>query len=104
MPFVRVAEIGEIPAHEPFVARLPGQRLALVRLGGEVFAFDDACPHNLGPLGLGEVADGVLTCPLHGWQFDVRSGACRTAAGERATRHAVRVEGTTVYVDTEPEP
>ena len=104
MGFVRVAELGDVPAHEPLVVRLEGRRLALVRLGGEVFAFDDTCPHSQGPLGLGEVADGVLTCPRHGWQFDVRSGACLTAAGAHATRHAVRVEGTSVYVSAEPEP
>ncbi|HEV2819369.1 MAG TPA: Rieske 2Fe-2S domain-containing protein, partial [Solirubrobacteraceae bacterium] len=38
-------------------------------------ALDDACPHRGGPLADGLVADSCVTCPLHGWRFELRSGA-----------------------------
>jgi len=65
---------------------------------------DEGAVVALGGLGLGDVEGGVVTCPLHGWQFDVRTGACRTVPGEGVSCYVVRVEGTTVYVDPEAAP
>ena len=50
--------------------------IALFKSGGEVFALEGICPHKGAPLGQGTVADGVVSCPFHGWQFDIRTGAC----------------------------
>ena len=50
------------------------QIVALFSVGGELFALDGVCPHQGGPLGEGELIGCVVTCPWHGWQFDVRTG------------------------------
>lgn len=41
---------------------------------GTLYALDGVCPHQGGPLGKGQLENCVLTCPWHGWQFDVRDG------------------------------
>jgi nitrite reductase (NADH) small subunit len=102
MAFQRVADIGEIPPGAGHVVALGEQRIALFRLGGDVLALDGVCPHEGGPLGLGDVEAGCVTCPLHGWRFDLLTGACVGVPGERVERYAVRVEGAAVYVDPEP--
>lgn len=51
------------------------QRFALARVGGQVFAVDGICAHAAGPLGEGHLAGHTLTCPVHGWSYDVRTGA-----------------------------
>ena len=61
------------PARSPSSARPTGFR-----------AVDGACPHEGGPLADGLVADRCVTCPLHGWRFDLRTGA----RGERPTRRS----------------
>ena len=63
---------GEFPAGDRLVA--------LFRVaepdgdGGEWFALDGLCPHAGGPLGAGCLTGSTVTCPWHGWQFDVRTG------------------------------
>ena len=49
--------------------------LALFRVGDQICAFDNACPHAGGSLADGTLADGCVTCPLHGWKFDACTGA-----------------------------
>lgn len=52
-----------------------GTAFALARLGGEVVAFEDRCPHRLAPLSAGWVEDGQIRCGYHGWSFG-SDGAC----------------------------
>jgi nitrite reductase (NADH) small subunit len=73
--------------------------VALVCDSGEFLALDGVCPHQGGPLGQGELAGGVVTCPWHGWQFDVRTGCNLASPNIIQPRLAVRVEGETIYVD-----
>lgn len=104
MAFIPVAELGTLGVAKGTIVRVGGQRIALFQVDGEVIAVDDQCPHAGGPVGLGEVAEGVVTCPLHGWAFDLRSGACLTAPGEGLARRVVRIDGTTVLIELDPVP
>jgi nitrite reductase/ring-hydroxylating ferredoxin subunit len=71
----------------------------VVRAGtGEVFAVARACPHEGYPLEEGIVVGETITCPWHGWRFDLRSGACLTA-GEDTQTFPVSIEGDEVFVD-----
>ena len=54
---------------------LVGTRIvAVFRFGDELFAMDGICPHQGGPLAQGELANGCVTCPWHGWQYELSSG------------------------------
>ncbi len=53
------------------------KQVALVRQGGEIFALDGRCPHQGGPLGEGNLCEGALRCPWHGYDFDLKSGKGR---------------------------
>lgn len=53
-----------------------GKKIVVVRTGGQIYAYPDACPHAFWPLSKGIVREGVLECPGHGWEFDVRTGRC----------------------------
>jgi nitrite reductase (NADH) small subunit len=50
------------------------QRLALSRVQGQIYAVDGVCRHAAGPLGEGQLDGFTLTCPIHGWSYDVRTG------------------------------
>ena len=57
--------------NRPVARTLFGRRLVFFRSeSGQVSALDDSCPHRNAPLSAGEVADGQLACPYHGWRFD----------------------------------
>jgi nitrite reductase (NADH) small subunit len=76
-----------------------GERIiALFLLDGEVFALDDRCPHKAGPLGEGHCENGQVFCPLHGWAFDIKTGACADVPSRPAKCIPVRVEDGKVYL------
>ena len=53
------------------------KQVALVRQGGTLFALDGRCPHQGGPLGEGNVCEGALRCPWHGYDFELKTGKGR---------------------------
>lgn len=69
-----VAEAAEL-RDEPLSVLLLGQAWVLARLGGEVAAFEDRCPHRLAPLSAGWVEGDQLRCRYHGWSYG-KDGAC----------------------------
>lgn len=75
--------------------------VALYNVEGNFFALDGVCPHQGGPLGNGELAGCVVTCPWHGWQFDVTTGKHRISPSVTQPRFATRVEDGGVWVDLE---
>jgi nitrite reductase (NADH) small subunit len=79
---------------------LVGSRsVALAMVGGEVHAMDGTCPHAGGPLAEGELDGTTLRCPLHGWTFDIVTGACHVNPEDRITILEVRVVGDVVCVE-----
>ena len=93
-----VARVEEIPPGTARRVRAGEQELALVRIGDEFYATNGACLHLHGPLGEGRVDDHVLTCPWHGWQYDVRTGLNLFDHAIRVETYEVRVEGGDVKV------
>lgn len=80
-----------LTAAAPAACEVDGEPVCLVRLADGVHAFDDRCPHRGTPLSRGTVADGVITCSLHLWQFDVRTGEpVRLRVPDRLVRHEAR--------------
>jgi nitrite reductase/ring-hydroxylating ferredoxin subunit len=67
----------ELTVGTPRCVRVDGIAVLVVRDGGEVRAISDRCSHRGGALHEGEVADGCVTCPLHGSMFDLRDGSVR---------------------------
>jgi nitrite reductase (NADH) small subunit len=99
--WTRAARLEECPEGAA-IERVAGERVvALFNVGGTVYALDGVCPHQGGPLGQGALCGTTVTCPWHGWQFDVRSGAHSTNSRVVQPRFDVRVEGEWILVDLE---
>lgn len=99
--WIRIAQIDECPPGKG-IERVAGDRIvALFNVDGEFYALDGVCPHQGGPLGKGCLTGPILTCPWHGWQFDVRSGQHQLSRTLVQPRFEVRVEGGEVLVDLE---
>jgi nitrite reductase/ring-hydroxylating ferredoxin subunit len=63
-----------------------------------VIATNGQCPHAEGPLHEGDVDGTILTCPWHGWTFDLESGACQEDDSIILERYPVRIDGDDVFV------
>lgn len=96
--FVRVAGTEEVKPGHGIVAEVNGKTVAVFNVNGEFRAIDNTCLHRGGPLGEGDVEGNVVTCPWHGWQFDVTTGACVNNPSAKVEVYEVRVDGTDVKV------
>jgi nitrite reductase (NADH) small subunit len=98
--FVKVATLSELPPGTAKAVEVGGNSVALYNVGGTVYATANTCPHRGGPLGEGDLNESVITCPWHGFQYDVTTGKCQTNPALSLGCHAVRVEGQDVLVQT----
>ena len=100
---VRVARLPEVPPGTGLAVYAGGVDIALFNLDGEIVAIGSECPHQSGSLGDGQLDGEIVTCPLHGWEFDARTGGCMTVPGELVPRFPVRVDGDAIVVEL-PDP
>lgn len=77
---------------------LRGREYALFNLEGEFCAIDNECPHRGGPLGAGLLENGKVHCPLHGWAFDARTGACETKLGCEIKTYPTKYENGEIFL------
>ena len=89
--YVPVAAASQVPSDRGLAVRVGGREFALFRVDGDFYALAGECPHRGGPLGEGRTQDGHVHCPLHGWEFDVKTGACRDHPDRPASCFATRV-------------
>jgi nitrite reductase (NADH) small subunit len=76
--WVAICPLDDIPVLGSRVVKSAKGDIAVFRNGkDEVFALYDKCPHQGGPLSQGIVHDRGVTCPLHGWKIDLRSGVAQ---------------------------
>jgi Fe-S cluster biogenesis protein NfuA/nitrite reductase/ring-hydroxylating ferredoxin subunit len=90
--------ITEIPDGGVRGLTLGGEKVILSRQGKVVTCFQNACAHLGFALDDGEVEDGIITCPYHGFRYDLASGECLTAPEVQLQPRAVRVIGSRVEV------
>ena len=99
MARIRVAMAADVPIGEARVVDAGGKPIALVNAGGTLYAVDNTCLHRGGPVGEGELDGTVLTCPWHGWRWDVKTGANTNNPAVKLACHPVTVENGEVYVE-----
>lgn len=96
--FVRVASISDLNPGENKVVFIEGEEIALFNIDGEFFAISNACPHQGGPLREGSLEGDVITCPLHGWRFNVKNGINAVMPNIKVPCYQVKVEGQNILV------
>jgi nitrite reductase (NADH) small subunit len=102
--WIRLANASDCP---PGSAReyVAGERIVAVFHTDEgYFALDGVCPHQGGPLGQGKITGCIVTCPWHGWQFDVRTGQHQASRSLVHPGFPVKIEEGSLFVDLGSSP
>jgi nitrite reductase (NADH) small subunit len=99
MAKVKVATKDAVPDGEGRVVEAGGRTLALFNVDGTYYALDNSCAHRGGPLGEGEVDGTVVTCPWHGWRWNVTTGANANNPAVKVACFPVSVESGQVFVE-----
>ena len=96
--FERVADVKDIPMGESLVIEQGGHSVAIFNISGNFHAINSLCPHQGGPLGEGLVDGHIVTCPWHGWQFDVTTGESPLNSTVTQPCYELKVEGNDVLL------
>ena len=100
MAWYRVAEEGDLEPGTATVVTANGERIALCNTGESLYAIDDQCSHDKGPLDQGKLIGNRIECPRHGAQFDVTTGKALTLPAVRPIKtYNLRVEDGGVEVE-----
>jgi nitrite reductase/ring-hydroxylating ferredoxin subunit len=92
-PPLALGPLEALRARLPTLVDVDGRRFRVVEVDGELHAYATVCPHRLGPLEAAEEDDGCITCPWHGYRFDLRTGRSADGRGLRlAPAPRVRVD------------
>ena len=95
---MRVAAVADVPPGTGRVVVAKGRVLALFNVHGTFYALDNTCLHRGGPVGEGDLEETIVTCPWHGFQYDVTSGRNLFDPEVGLETFAVRVEGDDIFV------
>lgn len=97
---IKVAETKDVPAGGAIAVEVNGQKVALFNVDGSYHAIGDTCTHVGGSLSQGALNGTVVTCPLHGANFDVTTGnVLGPPAQASVTCYKVQVEGTEISIE-----
>ncbi len=95
---VKMATRGELPLGAAKEVEFEGRVYGLFNVDGEIMAMDAICPHQGGPLVDGPVEGLMVTCPWHGWQFNIKTGGTPLGPKIKQAVFEVTIEGDDVLV------
>ena len=99
MGFMRVARKDEIPAGSISEFQVEGLTIAIANVGDTFYAINNICLHRGGPLGQGLLQGVAVTCPWHGWQYDVTNGKLVMNQAIGVKTFAIEVRGEDLWID-----
>lgn len=94
-----VTTVASIPPGSGQAFTVANRRIALFNVDGKLHAMDDICPHAGAPLSEGRLTGCVVSCPWHGWDFDVTNGRMPGQAEDCQTVYPVFVNGDQIEVE-----
>lgn len=97
---VFAAKVSEVPDWGKKLVQLGQRSVLLVKSKGVMYACENECPHQSAPMQGGLLKEaGFISCPRHGYRFDLTSGACKEHPEYRLKTYTVEVRGDEVYVE-----
>ena len=99
MGFVRAAKATDIAPGTICEIQVEGKTIAMANVGGRFHAVSNICLHRGGPLGQGTLQGTVVTCPWHGWSYDVMTGKLTHNRAAGVACYPVEVRGEEVFVN-----
>ena len=102
-PFVKITTLDALREGLGRSFPLEGREIAVFLIGGVVYAVENLCPHQHIPvLDEGEIDGTHVTCPMHGWRFDLATGK-HVHSSSRLTTYETRIEGRDVLISLPTE-
>ncbi len=98
MGFIKAISISDLKPGEGKMIEVEEKAIAIFNIDGEFFAIDNTCAHRGGPLGEGFLDGKTVTCPWHGWKYDVTTGKA-VMFPNTVAKYNVKIQGNDVLVE-----
>jgi nitrite reductase/ring-hydroxylating ferredoxin subunit/DMSO/TMAO reductase YedYZ heme-binding membrane subunit len=102
--FTKVCDVNDIEEDRAKIFCIDKERIAVYKTQGKLFAVNNVCKHQNGPLGEGKILDGCITCPWHGYQYLPQNGQSPPPFKEKVSTYDVKLEGNDVWVNPKAHP
>ena len=96
---IKVGTIDDVPEGSGKTVEVDGKAIALFNINGEIYAIDNACLHRGGSLGDGFIDGETITCPLHGFQFNIPTGQGVSPPSPGVKSYSVEVRDNEIYIE-----
>lgn len=97
--WILAAKVEDVPQGTGKELIVGDEIVALFHSDEGFYAIDGICPHHGGPLGSGSLEGCQISCPWHGWTFDVRDGTYQSNSELKHPTYATKVEDGEVWID-----
>ena len=94
-----VARLEEVPNMGKKVVSVDGAEILLINLKGTIYAVEHECPHQGAPLSNALVKESYISCPRHGYRFELKDGSCREHPEFTLKTWPVRVEDGNIFLE-----
>lgn len=96
-----VAKISDVPNYGKKVVSISGREILLVNIKGNFYAVENECPHQGSPMNAAVVKDGYISCPRHGYRFNLTDGRCAEHPGCVLAVFPLQLQGDDILVECE---
>ncbi|HTS71487.1 MAG TPA: Rieske 2Fe-2S domain-containing protein [Terriglobia bacterium] len=96
--YVKAASLADLKPGKAMTVSVNGLEIALYNVDGKIYATNNTCLHQGGPLGEGGLEGEVVTCPWHMWEYNVRTGELVGNSSVKLATYPVQVEGDEIKV------
>ena len=101
--YVRLAKTGDFDIARLKSYKILGRYVGIIKDDEGTFrAMEMGCKHQGADLSQGSIREHVITCPWHGWQYDLRNGHCLRGVDTALRPHGIRIVGEDIYVSLRP--
>jgi len=96
---VFASKLSDVPNWGKKAVEINGRPILLINIKGQVYACENECPHQGVALTAGIVKEGHISCPRHGYRFDLKTGACLDSPEHALKVYSVQVQGDDILVE-----
>jgi methionine sulfoxide reductase heme-binding subunit len=104
MGYVKVCSVNDIEENRAKMFCVDKERIAVFKTEGRLFAVNNVCKHQNGPLGEGKIVDGCITCPWHGYQYLPKNGQSPPPFKEKVNTYDIKMDGADIWLNPAPYP
>ena len=95
---VNMGTLADVPPGKILEKKIMARRVAVVNENGNLFGIESDCKHMRASLAKGKITDGIVTCPWHGWKYDLKTGNCLTVDKFQLKKYEIEIEDDQIFL------